>query len=288
MAGTLAPAPARCSTEEIRLQLRRILTSHAFAESERLRSLLTWLIEQLAAGRTSGLKEAVIGIEVFHRPPSWDHQSDSIVRVQVHNLRLHLARYYATEGHADPLVIEIPKGSYLPRVAPLNARPHRRRRYAVIVLAAAAIVSIAACLYLLGSIASPPPRVAVLEFQNLSGDTSQDYVTRGLTEELAAFLARSQGLQVVTGGPLKDYGEEFRRASTALNARYILTGSIRPAGNPAQWSVTSRLIDAKTGVHLWSNHYERTLPALESLPIEIAAAVLKTLRVPETRPRLSS
>jgi len=265
-------------SEEVRLQLRRILISHTFADSDRLRALLSWLVEESLAGHSERLKESLIGLEVFHRAPSWDPQNDAIVRVQVHNLRRLLDNYYQTEGKADPLTIEIPKGAYVPLVSRRSAPAWRSR----LLLAAACcfiagLVLTAGVLYSRRQAQSAPPTLAVLAFENLTGDTSQDYVARGVCAELTAMLAHSKQIRVTDSAAMPAYGDDSYRAAAALHVRYILTGSVRRAQQPGTWSVTARLIDSTTGRHVWSNHFQRPAATLESLPAEIAVSVLSAL-----------
>src|SRR6516162_6900308 len=96
-------------------ELERVLSSACFARSEGLSKLLRFLVERQIEGRASELKESLIGVEVYGRKPDYDPKIDSTVRSEVARLRARLATYYANEGRADPLVIELPKGGYVPR-----------------------------------------------------------------------------------------------------------------------------------------------------------------------------
>jgi Tol biopolymer transport system component len=99
---------------EIATSLENILRSEAFLHAERLSELLRFLVKQAAAGRIDSLKETAIGVAIFDRPPSYDPKQDNIVRTSARRLRLKLDDYYASEGSADPVRIELPKGSYVP------------------------------------------------------------------------------------------------------------------------------------------------------------------------------
>jgi len=70
--------------------------------------------DKAVAGTTEGLKEYTIGVEAFGRREDFDPKTDPIVRVQIHRLRQKLKEYYDVEGLHDPILIEIPKGHYLP------------------------------------------------------------------------------------------------------------------------------------------------------------------------------
>src|SRR5580692_468185 len=99
----------------LREALERVLSSACFARSEGLSRLLRFLVERLLEGRDSELKESVIGVEVFGRKPDYDPKLDSTVRTEAARLRARLNKYYSTEGQRDPLIIEVPKGGYVPR-----------------------------------------------------------------------------------------------------------------------------------------------------------------------------
>src|SRR5262249_21412957 len=94
-------------------QLHRILASDIFARSERLRVFLRFVVEQTLDGQASGLKEQVLGAEIYGRGPEFDGEIDSIVRVDARRLRDKLREYYV-EFPRDPILISLPKGTYVP------------------------------------------------------------------------------------------------------------------------------------------------------------------------------
>jgi hypothetical protein len=98
----------------IREQLQRILVSPGFLHSERLRRFLTHCIESTLSGQVQDLKEYAIGVVVFDRPKLYNPADDPIVRVEARRLRKKLEEYYQGRGAVDPLVIQVPKGGYLP------------------------------------------------------------------------------------------------------------------------------------------------------------------------------
>src|ERR1700752_5527068 len=93
-------------------QVERLTKSHSLHSSESLCKLLRYLAEHSLDHPGVALKEYQIATEVLGRPAVFDPQSDSTVRVQAGRLRVKLAEYYAHEGSDDPIVVEIPKGSY--------------------------------------------------------------------------------------------------------------------------------------------------------------------------------
>jgi hypothetical protein len=94
-------------------QIDRLVTSQVLHGSESLCKLLRYLAEHALDHPGSSLKEYQIATEVFGRSPNFDPQSDSTIRVQAGRLRLKIAEYYASEGAADPIQVEIPKGTYV-------------------------------------------------------------------------------------------------------------------------------------------------------------------------------
>jgi GAF domain-containing protein len=99
---------------EIREQLGRIIRDAAFRHSLRLTRFLTFVVEETVAGQGNRLKAYTVAVEALGRKTDFDPQSDSIVRVEAGRLRGALARYYAGSGRNDPLVIDVPRGSYVP------------------------------------------------------------------------------------------------------------------------------------------------------------------------------
>ncbi len=119
---------------EQRAALRRVLQSTTLAHSESLRRLLAYLGEKTLNGAGAELKEYTIGLEAFGKPESYDPQQDSTVRVLASKLRHKLDEYYATEGAADPVRIELPRGHYRLRFearqpAERPSSPDRLRRW---------------------------------------------------------------------------------------------------------------------------------------------------------------
>ena len=102
------------STAAVRSELEKILASPGFIHSDRMARFLRFTVEQTLTGRGSELKETVLGMEVFDRPSSFDPRTDTIVRVEARRLRSKLKEYYEGPGKHDTLVIEFPKGSYVP------------------------------------------------------------------------------------------------------------------------------------------------------------------------------
>ena len=107
-------AASEPSTEAVRAQIARILTSERFRSSKKQKGFLKFVVNEALAGRGAQLKGYSIALAVYGRDKSFDPQVDPIVRVEAGRLRRALEHYYLTDGKNDPIRIEIPKGAYVP------------------------------------------------------------------------------------------------------------------------------------------------------------------------------
>jgi adenylate cyclase len=124
------------------------------------------------------------------------------------------------------------------------------------------------------------PSIAVLPFENMTGDPKQEYFSDGFTEEIITSLAKISSLFVIArnssftykGKPVK-----VQQVSEELGVRYVLEGSIQKSGNRVR--INAQLIDAISGKHLWSEHYDRQLKDIFALQDEITLKILTALQV---------
>jgi len=120
-----APEP---SAAQVKRQMEIILDSNRFRQAKSLEKFLRYVVTRKLDGSENELKEYTIGLEVFQRGSDYDPRRDAVVRVQANVLRKRMASYYQEEGAGDELIIEIPKGHYVPRfyfrpgIAVLEAR----------------------------------------------------------------------------------------------------------------------------------------------------------------------
>ena len=113
-----APALLSAGLAVDRDLLRRIVLSSAFAKSPRLSHFLRYICTEAEEGRQNKINEQRIGNAVFGRDPDYDSTVDSIVRSHASRLRLRLREYFETEGLNEPIILTVPKGSYIPRFEP--------------------------------------------------------------------------------------------------------------------------------------------------------------------------
>ena len=114
------------------------------------------------------------------------------------------------------------------------------------------------------------PSIAVLPFQNMSGDPSQDYFADGVVEDITTALSRIRWLFVIARNSSFTYKGrmvDVKQVGRELGVRYALEGSVRKAANRVR--VTAQLIDAVTGHHVWAERYDRELAAIFALQDEI-------------------
>lgn len=169
--------------ERVREQLKRLLSSRSFADAERGSRFLRFVVDATLEGRTGEIKESVIGVEVLGRSPSFDPKTDPIVRVEAGRLRSRLNTYYQNEGKADPVLISLPKGGYVPQFSEHKSGTKvQLTRYPAILLIAGAMLGFAASALLLfysRNTSEPtdvlrlsilPPRGAVIEHSAISPD----------------------------------------------------------------------------------------------------------------------
>ncbi|UNK57873.1 TIR domain-containing protein [Pseudoxanthomonas daejeonensis] len=127
--------------------------------------------------------------------------------------------------------------------------------------------------------------VAVLPFENLSGDPDQAYFSDGLSEEVRATLARNQGLKVMaqtSSGKFRDSDEDAIRIAEQLGVAYLLDGSVRWSGEEVR--VAADLIDGRTGFSTWTQIFERRIDDVFAVQSEIANTVASALAVQVAAP----
>lgn len=126
--------------------------------------------------------------------------------------------------------------------------------------------------------ASPARSLAVLPFVDMSGDTANRYFSDGLSEEITTTLGHIQGLQVAARSSafaLRGHDLDVRTIGDTLGVDAVLEGSVRRAGGRLR--VVAQLVDARTGLQLWSDEYEREMSDVLTMQDEIARAIAEAL-----------
>src|SRR5204862_3847360 len=118
------------------------------------------------------------------------------------------------------------------------------------------------------------PSIAVLPFQNMSGDPEQEYFADGMVEEIITALSRIRWLFVIARNSSFTYkgrAVDVKQVGRELGVRYVLEGSVRKAGGRVR--ITAQLIDAETGAHLWADRFDGSLEDVFDLQDKIAGSV---------------
>jgi TolB-like protein len=257
------------SAQQIRQQLARICAAEEFQRSKRSRRFLSYIVEETLAGRAGRIKAYSVAISVLDRDDTFDPQSDPMVRIEASQLRRRLERYYLIQGVNDPVIIDLPKGGYVPvfRAAagldlPANTDtpPNQvitawRISAAVMTMAFLAVSVITLALFWMPTgktrtlviAAGPNPTIQILPFSAVTTDDRSAAIAAGLADEVTQVLT-GHGTLGVLAPPDKVGGVTRSRADM------LLTGSVR--SNAGVIRLTASLVDARMGTYVWTETYD--------------------------------
>jgi serine/threonine-protein kinase len=275
--------PTQQEAETARRELERVLESAIFKRNERLSAFLRFVVEQTLEGHTQELKESVIATEVFSRKPDYNPKHDPIVRTEATRLRARLRQYYAEEGKSDPLVIDLPRGGYVPvfretvvqSLPSARGVPVRKLRAATLLAVFAALIG-----WWWMQHRRAPIAIGVLPLVNLSQDSGNDYFADGLTGEIIRNLSIIDGLAVrsqTSSFAFKGKPRNLRETGRQLAADYILEGSVMRAGQ--QLRINAQLVRVRDDFPVWSGKYDRELTDVFVIQDEISRGIVNSLRV---------
>ena len=289
------------SADAVRATVERIVASPDFAASDRARRFLRYVVEEALSGRSDRIKAFSVAVEVFGRDESFDPQNDPVVRIEAGRLRRALEHYYLLSGRDDPVIIDIPKGGYVPTfrlgaveepieplvpaavVTPVVADPPRRGGRRWIALAAGLLLAIAGVTAWYAS-GMPPfdtaeatvpltgPRVVVLPFVDLGDGSVSALYSAALTDDIVSALGSFKEITVLGVQTSRSLGPEpdIRKLHDDLDVQYVLEGSVR--ADMARIRVGARLLSATNGVVLWSRGYEHPLTVGDLFSIQVKTA----------------
>jgi adenylate cyclase len=124
------------------------------------------------------------------------------------------------------------------------------------------------------------PSIAVLPFNNMSGDPEQEYFSDGISEDIITDLSKISGLFVVgrnTSFGYKGMSPQLQKVASDLGVKFLLEGSVRKAGQRVR--VNAQLIDGTNGGHLWADRYDRDLTDIFAIQDEITQAIVEQLKI---------
>ncbi len=124
------------------------------------------------------------------------------------------------------------------------------------------------------------PSIAVLPFENMSGDPEQEYFSDGITEDLITDLSKLSGLFVIARSSsftYKDRAVKVQDVGKELGVSYVLEGSVRKSSDRVR--ITAQLIDTSNGYHLWAERYDRKLAEVFAIQDEVTDKIVAALSV---------
>lgn len=299
------------SADEVRDQLERMLASRAFAASPRLRTFLRYVIDRTLAGEAGQLKEYAIGADVFERGAHYDPRIDSIVRVEAGRLRAKLDEYYGGEGAADPVMVRIPRGSYVPLFEPrepeaavttaAGERDTVRVRWTVAAALLALLAMPAAALWRTAPPQTPAPsqtlalkitparpasdmRVAVLPFTHYAPGGADEVLAARITDGVTSELARLKNVGVISRTSALQFTgsrQPLREIVERLGATEVIEGSVFTDGNVVR--VRTRIVAGTTDLKSNVRDFEGRRDNVDELVRRIAEALNASLQASRTR-----
>lgn len=274
------------SAGEIGAALERVLAARPLNAAPQAAAMLRHVVAETLAGRGAAIKAYSIGVDALGRPKDFDPQTDPGVRVLARSLRQSLTEYYAGEGAADPVRIELPTGRYEPKfvraAAAPPAAPHRR----TLALAALAVLALGA-LALSGWLLLRPanglnlprvarfegPRLLIQPFAHEANAISEDLAV-GISAELVADMSRYPWLSVIQiPGEQAGMGKLAEHAADSDPPHYILSGKVDE--NAGMLAVSVTLQSFPRLKVKWTNVFREPLDSakVERLQYEISKKI---------------
>ncbi len=233
---------------EIQEQLIKILSFPLFKNSVILSGFLTFIVEETIEGRGKTLKEYTIGTMVLSKKAGYDPQSDASVRIHAGRLRRGLYDYYDGPGSHDPILITIPKGSYIPQFEWIETSGSKEvsdnlRRYY-------------------------KPTIAVLPF-HLNNDLQLFSLADGLCDQICTELTNFNEFSVISYFSSRKIINEIsdsKEVALMLDAQYLLTGSIQ--SDLKSIRIRVQLIQTDTHFQIWGHTYEKARESINTFAIQ--------------------
>jgi TolB-like protein len=235
------------NAEPVRKQLLKILSSHEFKNSHVVSRFFEFVVEEALACRAKEIKEYTIGVKALGKPADFNPQFEAVVRIHAGRLRRMLREYYNGNGSSDPLLIDIPKGSYVPVFESLNTTN----------IAQANVKSTNGVGKENDNGLYHKATVAVFPFHNLSADDSKNYFAEGIGEQLCIELARFEHLSVISYYSTYKLAAETdgREMHKLFDIDYAIMGSTRFFDGLVQVNV--QLMLAESNAVLWAESFTR-------------------------------
>jgi adenylate cyclase len=221
-------------------------------------ALLKFVVNRTQEGNADSIKGYTVATEVFGRRSDFNQSIDPIVSIQASRLRWALAQYYETAGKNDPIRIDIPTGGYVPTFS--KQRPDDQHLTAEQAATFGAMVTW--------------PAILVRPLANLTANPEDDYLSIGLTAELAHALSHYQEIRVLEA---IHRVQKSPHPTPEIDFDFIIDGHVRR--DPAGVNVAIRLCDTKKGLQIWSGKYRGDLEAAKMISFQENVAAEVAVRV---------
>jgi TolB-like protein len=242
----------------VREELKRILASRTFSRAIQMSSLLEWISERWLAGEIDQLDGYHIVRAVQHRSEVPEAQFNSTGRVYVGRLREQLERYYATEGSADDVRIEIPRGAYIP-VAHCQPSSDKVSTYQV---------------------GSERTTLMVLPFHSWNASAAS-LVPNPLiiTDYLISWLTRTSSVRVTSrvSSSHVDFASDAKLLGKQFGAEFLVEGTVHQEADNCE--IIVHLSETTEGYNIWSGHYRAGAPLLD-ISRQIVHDLLEKIKEP--------
>ncbi|HET7335621.1 MAG TPA: hypothetical protein VFI93_10925 [Rhizomicrobium sp.] len=282
---------------EIRAAFARVAASTSFSGSPRLQEFLRYVVTETLAGRGDRLKGLSIAEAVYSKDVVAEPESDSAVRAEGTRLRRALNDYYSGAGADDPVIIEMPRGGYMPLFVRRTdhqgasdaetaaqtgwgrVRPHLAQIISLVAVVVLAGV-VAWVLATTGSLTARDagavlPRVAVVPF-SVTDSVAPPGLGEGLAADITSRLSRFDGFHVYAAYPdvSADTGRIMKTLAVA-GAAYAVTGTVQQEKNSLH--VIAQFLDIRQGLTVWSQSYVRDL-SVDGL-LDIQSDIAKNIAI---------
>jgi len=210
-------------------QLARITSSPDFDTSQRGVDFLRFVVERSLVDPAGDISQYTIAHHVFERGSEFDPTVDPIVRIQAGRVRRSLEHYYLTAGTSDPVLIDLPKGTYrptfcsqsnLPASEPSDDRPE---------------------------VAVPWPTLLISPLRNLTGSSDADFIAEGVASDIAAELSRDRTLHVFLASSVR------QNARPPQTTRFEMSGTITRKSTGLR--LTFHLVDGESREQVWAETF---------------------------------
>jgi TolB-like protein len=228
----------------IKEELERILSSKVFRKSPALSSFLKYVVNETIEGKVDEIKEYSIAVKALGKPADFNPQIDAMIRIHAGRLRRSLLEYYTAEGNADPILILLNRGSYVPEFSLRENKSADSKSE-------------------LTTDSQPKTtsnRIAVLPFKNLSGLADNDFLVDGFCEQLSSDLAQFPEIEVIayfSTSRFRDEKPDIRLVGAELGTSHLITGSLYR--DKKRLRISMQLISASSGAQLWTESFEHAV-----------------------------